>query len=155
MKKMRHILERFKRSESRIGAADEGFSLIEVLMAVAIFSIGILAVGSMQITATKENTSAGKMTIASNIAQNQMEQLISLDYDDSANLNDANGDGEAGLTNNTSATADHTTTDGQYNIYWNVAEDEPISNTKTIEVIVSWQGGQRQVSLTTVMANTM
>ena len=36
-----------------------GFTLIEVLVAIAIFSIGFLAVGSMHISATSNNLSAG------------------------------------------------------------------------------------------------
>ena len=41
-----------KKSDSR------GFTLIEVLMAMAIFSIGILAVGTMQIHSANSNTGA-------------------------------------------------------------------------------------------------
>ena len=35
-----------------------GFTLIEVLIAMAIFSIGILAVGAMQISSTNSNAGA-------------------------------------------------------------------------------------------------
>lgn len=143
------------KARGKISEHERGFTIIEVLIAMAIFSIGILAVGSMQITATRGNTSAGKMTSASTIAQNQMEQLLSLNYDDLSSLNDANGDGTAGLSGNTASTADHMAVRGQYNIYWNIAEDDPIRNTKTVEVIVSWKSGQRQVALTTVKANIL
>ena len=45
----------------------------------------------------------------------------------------------------------------KYILYWNVAVDEPIANTKTIKMIISWrvkasEGGQQQVSFTTVKA---
>lgn len=45
----------------------------------------------------------------------------------------------------------------KYVLYWNVAVDEPIANTKTIKMIISWrvkasEGGQQQVSFTTVKA---
>ena len=35
---------------------NRGFSLIEVMIAMAVFSIGILAVGSMQLSNSKNNT---------------------------------------------------------------------------------------------------
>jgi len=45
----------------------------------------------------------------------------------------------------------------KYKIYWNVAVDEPIVNTKTIRMFISWrvkagEGGWQQVSFTTVKA---
>ena len=45
----------------------------------------------------------------------------------------------------------------RYVLYWNVAVDEPIANTKTINMIVAWrvkdsEGGWQQVSFTTVKA---
>jgi prepilin-type N-terminal cleavage/methylation domain-containing protein len=44
---------------------------------------------------------------------------------------------------------------GKYVLYWNVAVDEPIPNTKTINMIISWrvkdtEGGRQQVNFTTV-----
>ena len=38
-----------------------GFTLIEVLIAMAIFSLGMLAVGTLQITSTNSNASARRL----------------------------------------------------------------------------------------------
>ena len=60
----------------------DGFTLIEVLIALAIFSIGILAVGTMQLSSTSGNTSARIYTESSVWAQDMVEMLMQLDYDD-------------------------------------------------------------------------
>jgi len=67
-----------RRNESK------GFTLIEVLVAMAIFSIGILAVASMQLAGTKGSSSARLSSEAAVLAQSQMESLIALKYDPAA-----------------------------------------------------------------------
>jgi len=69
-----------------------GFTLIEVMTAMAIFAIGILGVAKMQLLAIEGNSNARGLTEASNLAQNKMEELISLAYDD-PDLVDSDGDG--------------------------------------------------------------
>ena len=63
---------------------ERGFTLIEVLIAVAIFSIGILGVGTMQLRSTKGNTNARISTEASVWAQDMVETLMLLPYTDAA-----------------------------------------------------------------------
>jgi prepilin-type N-terminal cleavage/methylation domain-containing protein len=59
-----------------------GFTLIEVLIAMAIFAIGILAVTTMQIRSINQNASARLQTEATTLAADWMEQLLALPYDD-------------------------------------------------------------------------
>lgn len=59
-----------------------GFTLIEVLIAMAIFSIGILAVGAMQLSSTNGSTSARIFTESSVWTQDNVEMLMQLPYDD-------------------------------------------------------------------------
>lgn len=133
----------------------KGFSLIEILIAMAIFAFGILAVAAMQIKAIQGNSFAGGMTEATNVAQNKMEELIALPYND-AHLNDESGDVDVGLdkpTNNevlavgnvlipadgVPGSPDYARiiNDGtrNYYVYWNV---NPGANSMTISVIVAW-----------------
>ena len=63
-------------------AGNSGFTLIEILIAMAIFSIGILAVGNMQLGSTNGNTSARIRTESSVWAQDTIETLMLLPYDD-------------------------------------------------------------------------
>lgn len=61
-----------ERSKSR---SDDGFSLIEVLVALTILAVGLLALALLQTTAIKGNSLAAKSTVATNLAQDQMEQF--------------------------------------------------------------------------------
>lgn len=60
----------------------KGFTLMEVMMAMAIFAIGILGVAKLQITSTGENTTSRTMTEGATVAVDDMEKLINWDYDD-------------------------------------------------------------------------
>lgn len=57
-----------------------GYTLIEVLIAIAIFSIGIIGVGHMQLRSTSGNSTARIGTEASVWAQDQVETLMLLPY---------------------------------------------------------------------------
>ncbi|MGD8671407.1 MAG: type IV pilus modification protein PilV [Desulfobacterales bacterium] len=59
-----------------------GFTLIEVLIAMAIFAIGILAVTTMQMRSINQNASARMQTEATTLAVDWMERLLSLPYED-------------------------------------------------------------------------
>jgi type IV pilus assembly protein PilV len=131
---------------------DDGFTLIEVMIGICLLSIGILAVCSMQVSGMKENATAMHYTVESTSAMDKIETILSLPYND-PQLTDTNGDGSPGsggnlgLFNATPATADHYETDpaGRYTLYWNVADDDLVEHTKTVSVIVIWNGkGTRQ-----------
>src|SRR5437870_2739687 len=63
----------YKRLTSRAG-----FSLIEVLVAVGILSIAILGLAVGAITITRANKTSQSHTVATNLAQDRLEQLIAL-----------------------------------------------------------------------------
>jgi len=96
----------------------KGFTLVEVMIGMAIFVIGYLAVGSMQMLAIRGNTNARKITEAATLAADQLETLIVLHYD--------NIDSGGPLTH------------GAYTVSWQV-DDGPLPNTKLITVMVTWQ----------------
>jgi len=115
-----------------------GFTLLEVIIALFIFSVGLLAVASMQMTAIKGNYFSGTLTEASNWAADQMETLMSLPYAD-VDL----------------AAGDHTSPQEDiYTITWNVADDDTTNNTKTITITVAWtdRGSQRTLILPGIKA---
>lgn len=124
----------------------QGFTLIEVLIAMTLLVIGILAVASMQIASLGGNSHAIRVTEATTWAGDEIETIMSLPYSDAALIDD-NNNGIAGL--------DHTDTAGSladggpivqdgYTIFWNVADNilpdgtlKP--NCKTIRVLVRRQ----------------
>lgn len=104
---------------------NKGFTIVEVMVGMAIFVIGYLAVASMQMVAIKGDTSARKTTEAATLAADRLETLIVLPYDNIASGGPV--------------------TEGAYQVSWQVDEDALLPNTKTITVKVEWQhGGPRQ-----------
>ena len=62
----------------------KGMTLIEVLMAMAIFAIGFLAIGTMVIWTTRNTTTGNIVTEATMIARQRIEFLKTLPVDDMA-----------------------------------------------------------------------
>lgn len=106
---------------------EQGFTLAEVMIALSIFSIGILGVAAMQTSSVTGTASAMGYTEGSTWAMDQVERLLNLPY----NHDDLD------------PASSHSTTspDGVYTINWTVTQPGPIPKTKQIVVTVSWQWG--------------
>jgi prepilin-type N-terminal cleavage/methylation domain-containing protein len=161
---------------------NQGFSLIEVMVAMAVLSIGILAVAAMQIRAVKGNAWASEQAGALALAEDRLESLMLLPYNTPTGalhplLADTNGDGNAGLDNDDDGNndmftdpsdghtlypgpADHadpnnpmTTPDGRGQYNVFWNTEQPGNNTTTIRVIVTWgQESPRRVALDFIKA---
>jgi prepilin-type N-terminal cleavage/methylation domain-containing protein len=57
-----------------------GFTLIEVLIALTIFAVGLLAIAAMQTSAIQMNRTAGNLTELSSLGMDRLEKLIALPY---------------------------------------------------------------------------
>jgi prepilin-type N-terminal cleavage/methylation domain-containing protein len=64
--------------------AQKGFSLIELLIAMSVLAIGMLAAASMQYSAVRNNTSGNVSTQAAMLAKAQLEMLKNQDIDSAA-----------------------------------------------------------------------
>ena len=73
---------------------DEGYTLIEILIAIAILAVGLLAIATMQISSIRVNDTARKMTRRATMAQDRLEYLMSLNYTH-ADLTSGGTDGSA------------------------------------------------------------
>jgi prepilin-type N-terminal cleavage/methylation domain-containing protein len=67
-------------SVRRTRKTDGGFTLLEIMLAIAFLSIGLLAIASMQISAVRGNSSARDISEAATLAELQMETLMSVPY---------------------------------------------------------------------------
>ncbi len=117
----------------------DGFTLLEVLIAISILVVGMLAAGQLQLMAIKGNYFSGSSSEAANLAQRQMEILINTAYDD-ASLADTTVMNNGDLTS--TATVDHQQNIDQYRVIWNISDDDPIPDTKAVVVIVTWKNGR-------------
>lgn len=69
-----------KQKRKRFLKNNRGVSLIEVLIAVAIFAIGISAVAVLQYKTVGGNTRGRMITDATTLAEREMERLMELPY---------------------------------------------------------------------------
>ncbi|SHI49624.1 type IV pilus assembly protein PilV [Malonomonas rubra DSM 5091] len=69
----------------KFSSDNSGFTLVEVLVALTIFSIGLLALAGMQITGITGNTRAQSLTAKTALADGVVEEFLAMDGDD-ANL---------------------------------------------------------------------
>jgi prepilin-type N-terminal cleavage/methylation domain-containing protein len=132
----------------------KGFTLLEILIALFVFAVGILGVATMQISSISENSHALRITEAATIGASELEGLMSVSYSDASLTDNSNLGTNAGVTglDNTDqagALADAgPVVQGTYTLFWNVADDYPILGTKTIRMIVrrNDKGVQREIS---------
>jgi type IV pilus assembly protein PilV len=101
-----------------------GFTLIEVMVALMVFAVGVLSLSLVVPMATKRVTNAGIQTRASSLAAERAETLLTTPYD--------HGDLTAGPHTDAANPVD-----GSYYIKWVVTDGQPISGCKRVTVTVS------------------
>ena len=74
---------------------DKGYTLIEILIAIAILSVGLLAIATMQISSIRVNDTARRMTRRATMAQDRLEYLMSLGYTNAVLTSGGHTDGSA------------------------------------------------------------
>ena len=140
---------------------NQGFTLIEILIALAIFAVGFLALSSMQITAINTNANSRNSTTVINIAKDRAEELMALPYTD-ANLVGSAAPGtnyapaaDADLIdNNEDGQIDEAGETGHITITWTVINDQPRPGAKSVRVTAVRTGrSQRRASFDFVKAD--
>lgn len=122
----------------------QGYTLVEVLIAMTIFAVGLLSLAGMQVTAIQTNSTANTSTAATALAQGIMEQILTWQQSDPR------------LSADTSAAVDWDFGGGQttrfingagsYRATYSVDADAPVTNVSTVTVTVT--GAGRQIVLT-------
>ena len=142
---------------------NHGYTLIEVLIAMAIFAIGILAIFSMQITSTGSNALARGLTENYTAAMDKVEELLALPYDDADLDPDAGANPHVlatdadGIDNDGDGAIDEAGETGYITLSWQVWEntihDQSI---KSVRVTVSSTvngGDDRDINIDFYKAN--
>lgn len=101
---------------------EKGLTLIEILIAVTILSVGLLAVASMQGTALRGDSFAYIRTEASTLAQDKLESLMADPF----------------VTGSSNGTDPH----GRYSIDWKIDPVPGVTNACTITITVKHNGRQ-------------
>jgi type IV pilus assembly protein PilV len=123
-----------------------GWTLIEVLVAVVILTVGLLAVGTMQISAIRGNFMGGNTSIALTLASEKMEDLLNRNYTDAALANGAHTEQvrDSGVVG----------AGGFYQRNWNIADTVTGTNNwptmKQMTVTVNWEGNRHRVTISSM-----
>lgn len=117
----------------------KGFTLIEVLIATLVLAIGLLSLATLAGTVIRGNAFSNKMTTATTLAQDKMEEIKGLGYDNA---------GTAAGTENYGSIAGYVA----YKRVATVATDSPATGMKTVTVTASWDADAHSVALKTILA---
>lgn len=140
-------------------ACEKGFSLVEVIVAMSIFAIGLLAVAAMQLSSVTGNFSARNASESVSLAQEKVNELFFRPYNHADLVADLDGDGNFEIEMTGDLDGDGTledddvhtqvvnSLDGNYTFRWVIEEDVALPNTKTITLDVQYSGrGQMKES---------
>jgi type IV pilus modification protein PilV len=93
---LQHLTGMKQNRKNRFITGGAGFTLVEVLLVIVIFAVGILGAMAMQTSAVSTNSTSRESTLALEYATDTMERLMQINpsLDDKFNFDD-NGDGTA------------------------------------------------------------
>lgn len=130
------------RRSRRIRGRDRGFSIIEVMIAAAVFAIGAAGSLSVLAMAQRQYRHQNQLTQAIHLAEMQMEQTVLLYRDDVV----SGGPRCFTAQGHQMSCGSH-----EYAASWFVTSGVPIQGMKQIRVVVSWHemAATKQVSLLT------
>jgi prepilin-type N-terminal cleavage/methylation domain-containing protein len=118
----------------------EGWTLVEILVAIVVLTVGLLAVGTMQISAIRGNFMGGNTSIALTLASQKMEDLFNRDYEDD--------DLAAGVHEESVSDSGVVGAGGFYRRTWDIVDmANPWPTMKEITVIVTWENDRHRINL--------
>jgi prepilin-type N-terminal cleavage/methylation domain-containing protein len=153
---MKNTVKSIEKGEQGLPAVPmAGFTLIEVMIAIVILTFGLLAVGSMQVSAIRGNFLGGNTSIALSLASQKMEDLLNRDYNHTDLSDTKTGNNlstiVAGQTDHEENISEEGAVGagGFYRRIWNIAnQNSPL--TKSVMVIVTWENNKHRVSIASI-----
>jgi type IV pilus modification protein PilV len=123
----------------RLRESSEGFTLIEILIAMTFLAIGLMGIAQLVPLGMAGVTQARVRTNAVQAAQEKMDELRAEDFDSAA------------LT-----AGDYTEVNGNYTLAWTVTDSIPVPGSKRIALTSSWDAprGTQNVNLATYVTAT-
>ena len=121
---------------------DNGFTLVEVLIAILILTVGLLGMASLTVAIIQGNKFSADLTTATTLAQDKMEEIRRIRETDYSNVI-------------TESIGDCLSPYDQYRREVLVTDDSPAPNMKTVAVTVYWGGASKEdhnVELKTIFA---
>ena len=116
-----------------------GFTLLEVMISLAILSVGLLGMASLTASIIRTTSFSNDFTTATALAQDKLEELVNTSFGSLTSNNDTvNADGSAG---------------GTYTRTWTIAAS---GNNKSIIVTVAWTsdyGTPKSISISTIRSS--
>ena len=119
---------------------EKGFTLLEILVAVTLLVFGLLGMAGLTAALVRGNDFSSRVTTASTLAQDKMEDLTKLGYGNTAVMDTTITEGYNTIPN--------------YSYYKRVTftdVDSPAPGMKTVTVTVSWAGDLHSVAPQTIL----
>lgn len=140
----------YNKATNAILPSTGGFTLLEVMIALVVLSVGLLGLAALQLVAVKGNSFSSEMTYATMLAQQHAEILKGLPYTDS-NL--------AAADEQNPHTAIGSSKGVQYSVRWTVTDNTPDTDMKTVNLTVQWtslrQGASSEAGTVTARLRTI
>lgn len=131
---------------------NNGFTLLEILVAITLLSIGLLAMGSLTVGIMGGNLFSNQLTVATTLAQDEMERIRRLGY---ITVSDRDGDGAVEVSEDDGDTTEaYGTITGypEFKRVRGVDVGNPATGMTLVTVTVSWDSDQHSVALKTIIA---
>ena len=122
--------------------SEKGIGLVEIIIAILIFGIGITAALRTLPDSNKATTRSRNLSIATNLAQEKIEQLLGTPFNSADLSSGSHNDAKNPI-------------DIHYTRSWSIADDVPLADMKRIDVTVSFVTGSKDstVTLTTYLTS--
>lgn len=159
---------------------NSGFTLLEVMIAVIVLSLGVMAAFSMQMTSITGNSAANRLTASTNVGAILVEEIVNMPYNAAAYDIDLDTDGDGVIDTNADTFTDGTGTNdddagldditdggtnsdynttytangGNFTVDINVARNYPENGMDTISVIIRNNDGLgNQIQFSTIKSS--